>query len=335
MRFANENLLLFAVIAALAAAGIVLLRNFMHGKIGLPSVFAGKNSPGAGSFIHHIPDILKVTAVILFCIALLRPQGVKKETEEKIKGLDIIMCLDVSGSMQAEDLPPNRLEAAKEVLDRFVSGLKTDRVGLIVFAGRAFTQCPLTSDYEILKSFISQVDFSTVRIDGTAVGEAILAGINRLEPSGSSKVLILATDGVSNTGLDTMEAAKMAAVKGIKLYTIGIGRQGGVVRTYTDQYGNKRQAVDRYTGQVIKWEEPDERTLKAAAEITGGLYFRAVNKSELSKVYADIAIMEKQEIKIRNYDRYEEYFFYFLAAGILLMLLALVFEILTGIRVLS
>lgn len=335
MRFANENLILFAVLASAAAVAVAVLRSLMPGKIGLPSLFAGKKNNTARAVAAYLPDVLKVIAVILFCIALLRPQGVKKETEEKIKGLDIIMCLDVSGSMQAEDLPPNRLEAAKEVLNRFVSGLKTDRVGLIVFAGRAFTQCPLTSDYEILRSFIGQVDFSTVRIDGTAVGEAILAGINRLEPSGSSKVMILATDGVSNTGLDTIEAAKMAAVKGVKLYTIGIGRQGGAARIYTDQYGNKRQAVDRFTGQAMKWEEPDERTLKAAAEITGGLYFRAVNKSELSKVYEDIAKMEKQEIKIRNYDRYEEYFFYFLAAGLLLLMLALILEILTGIRVLS
>ena len=335
MKFANENLIIFAAIAVLAAVVIALLRNLKPVKMNLPAFFSGKKTGSGPGFIYYIPDILKTAAVLLLCIALLRPQGIKKETEEKIKGLDIIMCLDVSGSMQADDLPPNRLEAAKEVLINFISGLKTDRVGMIVFAGRAFTQCPLTSDYEILKSFISQVDFTTVRINGTAVGEAILAGINRLEPSGSSKVMILATDGVSNTGLDTLEASKMAAVKGIKLYTIGIGKKGGALQYQIDQFGNKRQVVNRYTGEAVRWEEPDEKTLKAAAEITGGRYFRAVNKSELSEIYGEIAKMEKQEIKVRHYDRYEEYFFYFLAAGLLLLLASILFEILTGIRVIS
>ncbi len=335
MRLANENLLFFAAAAVLAVLVVVLFRSFRPGRLAAPAVFGKKSRSGGPGISFYLPDILKAAAVLLFCIALLRPQGVSKETEDKMKGIDIMMCLDVSGSMQADDLPPNRLEAAKEVLTRFVSGLKTDRAGLIVFAGRAFTQCPLTADYEILRSFIKQVDFSTVRIDGTAVGDAILAGINRLEPSAGSKVIILATDGVSNTGLNTMETARMAAAKGIKLYTIGIGKKGGAPMTYTDQFGNKRQAVDRYSGRPLNWEEPDEKTLKEAAAATGGLYFRAENKSELLKVYDDIARMEKQEIKVRHYEKYEEYFFYFLAAGLLLLLFSFLFEVFTGIRVVS
>lgn len=335
MRFENENLILFAVAAALAAVITALIRNIKPGRLSAPAVFGKKNTGAGAAAGFYLPDILKTAAIFLFCAALLRPQGVIKETEEKIKGIDIMICLDVSGSMQAEDLPPNRLEVAKDVLIQFVSGLKTDRVGLVVFAGRAFTQCPLTADYEILKSFIRQVDFSTVRIDGTAVGDGILAGINRLEPSEGAKVIILVTDGISNTGINTLEAAKMAAAKGIKLYTIGIGKKGGAPMMYTDRFGNKRQAVDRNTGRPLNWDEPDEKTLREAAEVTGGIYFRVENKSELSRVYEDIAKMEKQEITVRHYDRYEEYFFYFIAAGLLLLLFSLIFEAFAGIRVIS
>ena len=187
-----------------------------------------------------IPDILKVIGLAFLIVALLRPQDMKKETKEKIKGIDIIIALDISGSMQADDLKPNRLEAAKDVCRNFVDGLTTDRVGLVVFAGKSFTQCPLTIDYEIIKNFINEVDLQTVRIDGTAIGEAVLTSINRLESSGASKVIILTTDGVNNRGVAPIEAVKAAAHKDVKVYTIGIGKKGGSPMMYTDRFGIKR-----------------------------------------------------------------------------------------------
>jgi len=268
-------------------------------------------------------------------VALLRPQEIKKETEENIKGIDIMLALDVSGSMQADDLKPNRLEAAKEVLGQFVSGLAGDRAGLVVFAGTSFSQCPLTVDYEIVKNFIRQVDFNTVRIDGTAVGDAIITAVNRLEKSGPTKVLILATDGVSNRGVNPVEAAQIAAYKGIKIYTIGIGKKGGSPMYQMGYDGVKRQVINRYTGQPAYWEEPDEDTLRQMAASTGGEYFRATDNRALKQIYDNIAKMEKQDIKVKSYNRHIDKFKRFLWAGALLVLLAFAAETVKYLRVIS
>jgi len=201
-----------------------------------------------------------------------------------------------------------------------------------VFAGKSFTQCPLTTDHEIVRELTGQLDFNTVRIDGTAVGEAVLNAVNRLEKSSTTKVIILTTDGVSNRGVSPVEAAKIAAYKGIKLYTIGIGRKGGAPVMGRDIYGNYGQVLDRF-GRPAKYEEPDEATLKEAAGITGGRYFRATDNSTLDDIYRTISLLEKKEIEVKARNKYTELFMYFLWAGLMMMLAAIVLEAAGLIRV--
>lgn len=335
MKFENISLLPWGVLAALILLAGLLWRNLKFTKIKFSNFSSLLKASSKQQFFYFIPDILKIAGIILLVIALLRPQLVKKETQEKIKGIDIILALDISGSMQAEDLKPNRLEAAKRVCREFVSGLANDRAGLVVFAGKAFTQCPLTVDYEIVKSFIDQVDLQTIRIDGTAIGEALLTATNRLEASGTSKVIILATDGGNNRGMSPIEAAKIAAFKKIKIYTIGIGKKGGSPMVYMDNYGIKRQAVDRYTGQALKWEEPDEASLKQMADIGGGRYFRATDEQSLKQIYDIIGKLEKQDIQVKTYDKREDKFVWFLWAGFLLLLITLALETWKFLRVVA
>ncbi|MEI7640625.1 MAG: VWA domain-containing protein [bacterium] len=334
MRWANINLIYYLLAGVLLYLALAIFRDIKFGKFKISNLvmFAKKTTSGK-NILMFIPDVLKIIGVILLVIAVLRPQEVKTETKESMKGIDIIMALDVSGSMQAQDLQPNRLEAAKEVCRNFVNGLKSDRVGLIVFAGKSFTQCPLTADYEIVRSFIDQIDIGTVRVNGTAVGEAILNAVNRLEKSGPSKVIILTTDGRSNTGMDTLQAAKLAGYKGIKIYTIGIGQKGGAPMLGTDAYGRRGQIMDQF-GRPAKWEEPDEATLTQAAQLTGGRYFRATNKESLAQIYATINQLEKQKIDVKAYNKYNEKFEIFLWLGFLCLVVALVLEIFVWVRVL-
>ncbi|MCX8094468.1 MAG: VWA domain-containing protein [Candidatus Goldbacteria bacterium] len=334
MRFANINLLIPVLML-----GIIFLFSIIYNYIKLKKIYFSnfnllqKTSSGFQIDIIYLLDFLKILSIGLLIIALLRPQEIKKETQENIKGIDIIVALDISGSMQAEDLKPNRLEAAKEVIRKFVTGLSGDRVGLVIFAGTSFSQCPLTTDYEIIKSFISQIDFQTIRIDGTAMGDAIITAINRLESSGSSRVIILTTDGVNNRGFSPIEAARAALHKGIKIYTIGIGKKGGAPMMQMGWDGVKRPVIDRWTGQQLKWEEPDEKTLTQIADMTGGKYFRATDENTLKEIYEIIGKMEKQDIKIKTYNRYIDKFKIFLWAGLFILLFVFFIEVFKYTRV--
>ncbi len=334
MRFANMHYAGFVIITAVLIIIAFVVPLFKRrNKINF-SNFSGIKKYGINSFMASLPQILKAAGIIILLTALLRPQLVKKDVRENIRATDIMIALDVSGSMQADDLKPNRLEAAKRVVSEFLSGLKGDRAGLVVFAGKSFTQCPLTTDYEIVKELAAQLDFNSVRIDGTAVGEAILNAVNRLEKSTTTKVIILTTDGVSNRGISPVEAAKIAAYKGIKLYTIGIGKKGGAPIMGRDIYGNYGQLLDRF-GRPAKYEEPDEETLRQAAEITGGKYFRATDNSTLDSIYKTIASLEKKEIEVKVRNKYKELFVYFLWAGLIMVVLAGILEIAGFVRVLS
>jgi Ca-activated chloride channel family protein len=258
-----------------------------------------------------LPGLLRLAGLALCLIALLRPQIVTSESRSSVQALDIFLCLDISGSMRADDARPSRLAAAKESLHQFVKGLRGDRVGLVVFTGKAFVQCPLTLDHDIVDYFIDQVDFDTIRLGGTAVGDGLLAAVSRLmkEP-GRNQVVVLATDGVSNTGTDPLQAARLAGSAGIKVYTIGIGRKGGGEVSVTDPFGRVfRQHM----------EEPDEPVLRSMAESTGGQYFRATDESVLRQAYQRIGQLEKHEIKVRNWKNAEEFYFLFLLIGAVLL----------------
>ena len=334
MILAGISLLPQLVVFVLAFAAFFVVRDMFKRKINYSNAerLAKTGAQPAGAVIT---DVLKVLGVILLCVALLRPQEVKTETKDKLKGIDIMLALDISGSMQAGDLQPSRVEAAKEVCRQFVSGLANDRVGLVVFAGTSFSQCPLTSDYEIVKNFITQVDLQTIRIDGTAMGDAIITAVNRLEKSGPTKVIILTTDGVNNRGVAPVEAAKIAAYKGIKIYTIGIGRKGGAPVMQRGYDGKMHQLVNPYTGQVVNYEEPDENTLTQVAEMTGGAYFRATDNRALKQIYETIGKLEKQDIDVKTYNKKTDHFKWFLWIGLALLLIAFGLEVFKYTRVIA
>jgi Ca-activated chloride channel family protein len=263
---------------------------------------------------HRLPLALRVMAISFFVLALARPQSGRQSQEILTEGIDIILCLDISGSMKAEDFKPkNRLHVAKEAAAQFINGRMNDRMGMVVFAGQSFTQCPLTLDQGILLDFLERIQIGMIE-DGTAIGMALGTSINRLrDSSAKSKVIILLTDGINNRGqIDPITAARMAAALYIKIYTIGAGTRGQAPYPVEDPIFGKR-----YVQMPV---EIDEETLKEIADITGGQYFRATAAEKLSQIYAQIDQMEKTLVKTREYVEYSEKFHHALMPAFLLLL---------------
>jgi len=264
--------------------------------------------------------LLRILAVAFLILALSRPQSEKESEEVNTEGIDIMIALDVSGSMRAEDFKPNnRLAAAKEVAKDFVKGRRNDRLGMVVFAGTSFTQVPLTLDYGVFLSLLDKIKMGMLP-DGTGIGIAIANCANRLrESKAKSKVVILLTDGVNTVGkVDPVTAAKAAAVLGIRIYTVGIGKEGGAPIPVFDPYRGKVYLRDPATGGLLK-TELDEKTLKEIAKLTKGRYYRATNEEKLEKIFEEIGKMEKSKIGAKNYMKYKELFpiFLWLALAIL------------------
>ncbi|MEZ5358470.1 MAG: VWA domain-containing protein [Candidatus Zixiibacteriota bacterium] len=259
--------------------------------------------------------VLRLGALALLFIAMARPQSGSHERDVETEGIDIILALDISTSMEAEDFKPNnRLYVAKEEIRKFIDRRTNDRIGLLIFARTSFLQCPLTLDYGTLKSFLDQVDFGQLE-DGTAIGIALANAVNRLRDSDAkSKVIILLTDGVNNvTEIDPLTAANIAKTMGVRVYTIGAGKPGNAMyKQYDPIFGWRYHYLPN---------EIDEETLTQIAERTGGQYFRARSEQELDEIYTEIDKMEKTKIKVNEYIQYEELFFGFLIAGFVLLLL--------------
>jgi Ca-activated chloride channel family protein len=261
--------------------------------------------------LRHTPVALRMIALACFVIALARPQSVSSRENVSAEGIDIVLLLDISGSMLAEDFTPNRIGAAKQVAEEFIDGRTNDRIGLVIFAAESFTQCPLTTDYPVLKSLLKEVRNGMIT-DGTAIGLAIANGVNRLKDSDSkSKVMILLTDGVNNRGeIDPITAAKLAATYGIRVYTVGVGAIGQAPYPVETPFGIQRQLM-----QV----DIDEKTLTTVADITGGKYFRATDNRTLRSIYHDIDQLEKTKIEVSAYRRYRELFYGWLAGGLIVL----------------
>jgi Ca-activated chloride channel family protein len=262
---------------------------------------------------RHVPFGLRMVTVALLIVALARPQSVSQGENIHTEGIDIVLLLDISTSMLAEDFQPNRVEAAKEVAQKFVDGRLNDRIGLVIFAGQSFTQCPMTLDYRVLKNLLRQIKPGMVE-DGTALGMGIAQGVNRIkESTAKSKVMILLTDGVNNRGeIDPLTAAQLAQTFGIRIYTIGVGTIGEAPYPVQTPFGIRYQNVP---------VDVDEKSLKAIADMTGGEYFRATTNRALERIYADIDKLEKTRIEVRSYRSYAELFYGW--AGFALMLLVL------------
>lgn len=262
---------------------------------------------------RNILFALRILVLMLVIVALARPQAGSKQEEVTTEGIDIMITLDISSSMLAEDFKPkNRLEVAKSVVKDFVRGRISDRIGMVVFAGQSYTQCPLTLDYGVLLSLIDEVKVGMVE-DGTAIGMAIANAVNRLRDSkAKSKVIILLTDGRNNRGeLAPLSAAELARALDIRIYTIGAGGKGMALYPVQDPIFGKR-----YVQLPI---EIDEELLQQMAKRTNGKYFRATDKKSLESIFNEISKMEKTKIQVREYTQYEELFVPFLVAALLIL----------------
>jgi Ca-activated chloride channel family protein len=263
----------------------------------------------------YLPVFLRILAVALLIIALARPQNFQSGENVYTEGIDISMVLDISGSMLAEDLKPNRLNAAKDVIDEFVQERTSDRIGLVVFARDAFTQCPLTIDYSVLRNLLGEIKSGMIE-DGTAIGNAIANGVNRLKESkAKSKVMILLTDGVNNAGeVDPISAAQIAKTFDIRVYTIGVGTRGEAPYPVQTPFGTRYQMVP---------VEIDENVMKEIAKLTDGEYFRATDNKKLKEIYETIDKLEKTKVEITSYKNAKELYYSWLGGGIFLLLLEL------------
>lgn len=272
---------------------------------------------GLSPWIQRIPGVLRTLALGALVVALARPQtGITSESVQT-EGIDIVLAVDVSSSMLAEDLAPNRLEAAKEVAAAFVQGRRNDRIGLVAFAGEAYTQAPLTLDHGVIGGLLSDMSVGMIE-DGTAVGMGLATAVKRLQASDAeSKVVVLLTDGRNNRGeIGPTTAAQMAQALGIRVYTIGAGTQGTARVPVDDPFAGRR-----YVNMRVDLDEP---TLQDMANITEGRYFRATDRESLEAVFAEIDDLETTEIQVENFTRFGERFPPILGAGLVLLLLEIV-----------
>lgn len=283
-------------------------------QISSTHAFQGKRT--ARLWLLHVPFALLMATVTLLVVALARPQLTNSWHKESTEGIDIMMVMDISGTMQAEDLKPNRLEAAKNVASDFILNRPNDNIGLVVFAGESFTQCPLTTDHAVLVNLFKSVKFGMIE-DGTAIGLGIANAVNRMKDSQTkSKVIILLTDGSNNRGdIDPQTAAEIAKTFGIRIYAVGVGSHGQARVPVQTPVGTQYMMMD---------SEFDEVTLRNIAETTGGAYFRATDNNKLKAIYEQIDQMEKTKIRVREYSKKTENYQPFLwGASVCLLLLVL------------
>lgn len=281
------------------------------------SFVAGKKS--LKYYFIHLPFLLRCLAFALLVIALARPQSSSSRQNVSIEGIDIVLAMDISGSMLAEDFKPNRLEAAKEVARDFILGRPSDRMGLVVFSGESFTQCPLTHDHPVLINLLQDIKSGMIE-DGTAIGDGLATSVSRLKESNAvSKVIILLTDGENNRGfVDPVSAAEIARVFGLRVYTIGVGSIGTAPYPIQTPFGMQYQQME------VRIDEP---LLMEIAEMTNGKYFRATNSAKLREIYKEIDQMEKSKIDVTEYRKKSEEFHPFAFLALILLLLDFVLGI--------
>ena len=264
-------------------------------------------------YLRHLPFALRAAAFALLVVALARPQDVEQNVRTNTEGIDIMLAIDVSGSMLARDFKPDRITAAKEVAGSFIADRYGDRIGLVAFAGEAFTQSPLTTDQSTLQTLLARIRSGLIE-DGTAIGNGLATAINRLrESEAKSKVIILLTDGVNNRGeIAPLTAAEIAKAQGIRVYTIGVGTEGMAPYPAIDMFGNIT-----FVNQKV---EIDEKTLTAISDMTGGKYFRATDKAKLKAIYDEINQLEKSKVEVTEHVSYHELYLAWVLAALGLLL---------------
>ena len=300
LEFANAELLWLLLIIPLLIAWYVWKRNKSQASFSVTTSAPFSQTKSVKQRFRHIPFALRMLVIAFVIIALARPQSSISHKQVDVEGIDIVMALDVSGSMMAMDFRPNRLEACKNVIKSFIENRPNDRIGLVVYAGEAYTKCPLTSDHSTLLNALESTKFGVID-DGTAIGDGLGTAINRLrESTAKSRVIILLSDGVNNAGhIDPYSAAEIAKEYGIRVYTIGCGTIG--TAPISTPYGVMQMQV-----------EIDEPLMRSIAKETGGQYFRAQNKTKLKEVYDEIDKMEKTRITEYHFTNKPDEFFPFL-----------------------
>lgn len=312
MLFKNpEYLFLLLILIPLVAAYILRLsKSDASMQISSTRYFAGFKKTKR-LYIMHVPFILRMLAIIALIIVIARPQTSNSVTDSTSEGIDIMLAIDISGTMLAKDFQPNRIGAAKSVATEFINSRPNDNIGLVIFASESFTQCPLTTNHAALVSLLNSVQFGMVD-DGTAIGVGLATAVNRLRSSkAKSKVIILLTDGSNNTGdIAPLTAAEIAKQFGIRVYTIGVGTRGIAPMPVQTPFGLQYQNM-----QV----EFDESTLTQIAQITDGKYYRATNNNTLQSIYHDIDKLEKHKLEVKEYNRRSDTYTLFALLALLLL----------------
>jgi len=311
--FANPKYFLILVLLVPMILWYVFREKRSHADLQFSSLKAFKGMKHAGRvWLRHVLFALKVLAIVFLVTALARPQSSNSWQTYTSEGIDIMLALDISGSMLARDFSPYRLEAAKDVATKFILERPQDKIGLVVFAGESFTQCPLTTDQAVLVNLMRDVHSGMIE-DGTAIGLGLANAVNRLKDSpGKSKVVILLTDGVNNRGMIApVTAAELAKTYGIRVYTIGVGTYGEAPYPVQTPFGVQLQNVT---------VEIDESVLKQIAATTGGQYFRATDNDKLKQIYQEIDQLEKSKIEVKHFSKKQEQYFWFALIGMLLLI---------------
>ena len=317
--FVNSELLILLIIPIIILIWNHIKKSKNKSSIEFSNTESLQSLTSVKTKFKNIPYYLKLVASSLLVIAIARPQSSTKWEESTTEGIDIIISMDISGSMLAEDLKPNRLESSKNVAMSFISKRINDRIGLTIFSGESFTQCPLTTDHNVLINLFKDVKSGMIE-DGTAIGMGLANAVNRLKESNAiSKVVILLTDGVNNSGtIAPLTAAEIAKKFGIRVYTIGIGSEGYAPYPFQTPFGIQYQDVE---------VKIDEKTLQDIATITDGKYFRAKNNSTLKKVYEDIDLLEKSKIETIEFKNKSEEFLLFGIASLCFLIVAFLLNI--------
>jgi Ca-activated chloride channel family protein len=299
IKFAQPFILYLLAIVPVMIAFYLLKQQKVTAAVRMPGLQPFANT--GRTFRHYLRHVLfafRVLAITLLIIILARPQKTDKFQDVSTEGIDIVLTQDISGSMLARDFKPDRLQAAKNIATEFISGRPYDRIGLVVFSGESFTQCPLTTDHAVLINLLREIQSGMIE-DGTAIGMGLATAVNRIKDSqAKSKVIILLTDGVNNKGaVAPATAAEIAKTFGIRVYTIGVGTQGMAPYPVQTPYGMQYQDMP---------VEIDEGILQQIAQTTGGKYFRATDNNKLIQVYKEIDKLEKSKIDVRQFTKKDE-----------------------------
>lgn len=320
MTFANPGYLLLLILLVPAVAFYVWRLSNSHASLQVSSTAAFAKLPKSWKeYLRHLNFVFLLLAFALTIIVMARPQSSDSWSQSSTEGIDIVLTLDVSYSMQTQDFKPNRLEAAKDVASNFVAGRPNDNIGMVIFGKESYTLCPMTSDHAVLANMIHSIDFDLIDGGMTAIGNGLVTAINRIRNGeAKSKVIILLTDGSNNAGdVSPNDAAQVAQSLGLRVYTIGVG---------TDKEFEQVVDYDMFGRAIKQTVKPDldEGLLRNMAHVTGGRYFRATTKSKLSDIFEEIDQMEKTKMSVREFSRREEEFLPFALAAILLLLLYVV-----------